>query len=87
MGEAMRRVSFLLPAKLLEDVSRAVPRGQLNIVVREALRNELQRVKFRRAIHDSFGAWKASAHPELTKGTRRFVRCLRRSSRRTQPGA
>ena len=87
MGESMRQANFLLPAELLDELRRAVPRGQQSRVVGEALRNELQRIRFRQAVSDSFGAWKASAHPELARGTRRFVRSVRRSTRRARPGA
>ena len=85
MGESMRQANFLLPAGLLEELRRVVPRGQQSRVVGEALRNELQRLRFRQAVKDSFGAWKARAHPELARGTRRFVRSLRRSTRRARP--
>lgn len=84
MADAMRQANFLLPAELLDELRRTVPRGQQSRIVGEALRNELRRLRFRRAVTDSFGAWKASAHPELARGTRRFVRSLRRSTRRTR---
>jgi len=84
MGESMRQANFLLPAELLDELRRAVPRGQQSRVVGEALRNELQRLRFRQAVTDSFGAWKDSAHPELARGTRRFVRSLRRSTRQVR---
>lgn len=60
-----------------------VPRGEQSRVVGEALRNELKRIRFRKALVESFGAWKTETHPELEKGTRRFVRSLRRSTRAT----
>lgn len=84
MADAMRQANFLLPAELLDELRRTVPRGQQSRIVGEALRNELRRLRFRRAVTDSFGAWKASAHPELARGTRRFVRSLRRSTGRTR---
>ena len=84
MANAMRQANFLLPADLLEELRRTVPRGQQSRIVSEALRNELRRLRFRRAVTDSFGAWKTGAHPELAGGTRRFVRSLRRSTRQTR---
>jgi len=50
-------------------------------VVEEALRNEIKRIKFKRALQENFGAWK-SEHRELAKGARAFVRSLRKSSAR-----
>lgn len=84
MAQPMRQANFLLPVELLEELRRAAPRGQQSRIVGEALRNELRRLRFRTAVTDSFGAWKASTHPELARGTRRFVRSLRRSTRQTR---
>jgi len=87
MSEPLRQANFLLPVDLLEELRRTVPRGQQSRVVGEALRSELRRLRFRQAARDAFGAWKLGAHPELSRGTRRFVRSLRRSSRGTRRGA
>jgi len=80
MGRA-RQANFTLPEELLEDLKRTVPRGDQSRVVSAALRNELKRIKFRRALDESFGAWRRPQHPELAQGTRRLVRKLRRSAR------
>lgn len=58
-----------------------VPKGEQSKVVSEALRNELARIRFKKVLQTSFGAWKAERHPELTKGTQRFIRSLRKSAR------
>jgi len=81
MGTATRQANFTLPGDLLDELKRIVPRGEQSRVVGEALRNELKRIRFRQAVEASFGAWTAARHPELAKGTRRFVRALRRSAR------
>ena len=81
MRPAMRQANFMLPEDLLDELRRAVPRGEQSRVVGEALRSELTRLRFRRAIEGSFGAWKASKHPELARGPRAFVRRVRRSRR------
>ena len=80
MGVA-RQANFTLPEELLADLKRTVPRGEQSRVVSEALRNELKRIKFRRAVDESFGAWRRQHHPELAQGTRRLVRKLRTSTR------
>jgi hypothetical protein len=77
-----RQANFTLPDDLLEDLRRTVPKGEQSKVVGEALRNELARIKFRQVMEQSFGAWKASAHRELARGTRRYVRSLRKSASR-----
>ncbi len=81
MATITRQANFTLPEDLLEDLKRTIPRGEQSKVVGEALRNELKRIKFQRALHETFGAWKGQRHPELAKGSRRFVRAVRKSSR------
>lgn len=77
------QANFSLPDDLLEELRRQVPKGEQSRIVAEALRKELQRLRFHRAVDSAFGAWKAEDHPELEEGTDRFVRRLRRSSRTT----
>jgi len=87
MKAATRQANFTLPEDLLDELRRAVPKGQQSRVVGEALRNELARLRFRQALERSFGAWAASKHPELAKGTGHYVRSLRKPSRRPRrPG-
>ena len=81
MRTATRQANFTLPEDLLDELRRAVPRGEQSRVVGEALRNELTRIRFRRALDQSFGSWSRSRHPELARGTRPYVRAQRRSSR------
>ena len=81
MRTTTRQANFTLPADLLEDLKRTVPRGEQSRVVGEALRNELKRIKFRMAVEESFGAWKAGRHSEPGGGIRRFIRSLRGSAR------
>jgi hypothetical protein len=45
MASSMRQANFFLPAELLDELRRAVPRGQRSRVVGEALRNELPRLR------------------------------------------
>ena len=81
MAIGTKQANFTLPEDLLAELKRAVPKGEQSKVVGEALRNELKRIKFKKALQTSFGSWKVQRHPELAKGTRKFVRALRRSAR------
>ena len=81
MAGATKQANFTLPEDLLEELKRTVPKGEQSRVVGEALRNELKRLRFKKALKSSFGAWKKSKHPELADGSRRYVRSLRKSSR------
>lgn len=84
MKAATKQANFTLPEDLLDELKRIVPKGAQSKVVREALRNELTRIKFRQALEKSLGAWKMARHPELAKGTRHYVRSLRKSTRRSR---
>jgi hypothetical protein len=86
MASATRQANFTLPGDLLDELKRTVPKGEQSKVVGDALRHELKRIRFKKALQSSFGTWKKRAHPELTKGTRRFVRSLRKSTRLTRVG-
>jgi len=81
MGLATKQANFLLPEDILNDLREYVPKREQSKVVAEALRKELKRLKFHKALHTSFGAWKDSDHPELQKGADAFVSKLRKSSR------
>lgn len=83
---ATKQANFTLPEDLLDELKKTVPKGEQSRVVGEALRHELKRIKFKKALQNSFGTWRTTAHPELDKGARRFVRSLRKSSRLTRSG-
>jgi Arc/MetJ-type ribon-helix-helix transcriptional regulator len=86
MPGARKQANFTLPADLLDELKQMVPKGEQSKVVRDALRHELKRIRFKKALQSSFGAWKKGAHPELAGGTRRFVRSLRKSTRLMRVG-
>ncbi len=83
MAIITKQANFTLPEDLLEELRQTIPRGEQSKVVSEALRNELKRIKFQKALDLSFGAWKGQRHTELAKGTRAFVCNVRKSSQTT----
>lgn len=78
MAGSLRQANFLLPEDILDELRRLVPRGEQSRVVGEALRHELKRLQFRRALDTAFGGWTGARHPELGRGARAWVRSLRR---------
>lgn len=81
MAVVTKQANFLLPEDLLDELRKTVSRREHSKVVAEALRKELKRIKLKKAISESFGAWKDKDHPELQKGSETFLRTLRKSSR------
>ncbi|MDF0644945.1 MAG: hypothetical protein P0111_13025 [Nitrospira sp.] len=86
MPGATKQANFTLPEDLLGELKRTVPKGEQSKVVGDALRHELKRIRFKKALESSFGSWKKEAHPELARGTRQLVRSLRKSSRSRRAG-
>lgn len=84
MGTSVKQANFLLPEDLLDELRKSVPKRQQSRVVAESLRMELRRMKLERALQSSFGAWEHEKHPELKKGSRAFIRALRKSTRLTR---
>jgi len=81
MGTATKQANFLLPEDLIEKLRQVVPKREQSKVVAEALRKELKRLKLRKAIDTSFGAWENKKHPELRDGTEGYIRQIRKSTR------
>jgi hypothetical protein len=81
MARPLRQANFLLPEELIAELRRVVPRGEQSRVVGDALRHELKRLRFRQTLGTAFGGWTRERHPELARGSRAFVRSLRRDRR------
>jgi hypothetical protein len=81
MGTATKQANFLLPEDLIEELKWSVPKREQSKVVAEALRKELKRLRLRKVIETSFGAWEDKKHPELHNGTEGYIRQLRKSTR------
>ena len=81
MTTATKQANFLLPESLLEEIKKHVSKREQSKFVAEALRKELKRVRLKKTLDSSFGAWKGKEHPELKGGTETFVRKMRKSTR------
>ncbi|MEI6215562.1 MAG: hypothetical protein WCP10_15790 [Desulfuromonadales bacterium] len=84
MSVIARQANFMIPDDLLNDLKQLVGLRQQSRFVAEAIRKELQRVKLKTALQQSFGAWKSEDHPELRDGVEHFVRTQRKSTRQTR---
>lgn len=84
MATATKQANFLLPEEIIEELRATVPKRQQSKVVTDALRKELKRIRLKKALDESFGAWMDSDHPELQKGTDAFIRDGRKSSRHSR---
>lgn len=80
---ALQQANFLMPSKLLDELRRAVPKGQQSKMVAQAVERELKRIRFLNSLERQFGAWAHEPHPELRRGVEQHIRRLRRSRRGT----
>ncbi|MDA2911668.1 hypothetical protein MYX04_12165 [Nitrospiraceae bacterium AH_259_D15_M11_P09] len=81
MNSLTKQANSALPEDLLQELKSTIPKWEQSRVVAEGLRNELKRIKFKKALQPNCGTWKDEKHSELRRGTRRFIRSLRKSSR------
>lgn len=76
-----QRINVTIPASLLEEIRRYVPRRERNRFIVRAAEKELERIKLRKIVEElrRWPAWADEDHPDLqTVGdVDRYVRSLR----------
>ena len=75
-----RRAHILLPEDLAREIDALAGRRGRSAFLVETARQEIRRRKLLRFLEADSPAWSDAAHPELAKGTARFVRKLRNES-------
>ena len=65
MASKTQRMNVSIPRQVADDLSRLVPSGKRSRLIAEATRKELQKMKMRRALKKSAGAWTDVNHPDL----------------------
>jgi hypothetical protein len=75
-----RRAHVILPEDLVREIDSIVgSRGRSNFLV-ETAREAIRRRKLLQFLNDGKPAWKDADHPDLSRGSARWVRKLRRVS-------
>lgn len=85
MSTSTKQANFMLPEDLLDELKKNIAKREQSKFVTEAVRKELKRLKFEKALESSFGAWKDKYHPDLKNGTEKYMRKLRKSTRMERP--
>ena len=77
-----KRINVSLPVRLLEDLRRYIPKRERNKFIVEVIEEALRRIRFKKAIRESAGAWSDEDHPDLmtVDDVNRYVRELRERS-------
>jgi len=77
-----KRTHVVLAEELVEDIDRLVGRRQRSRFLTEAAEKELMRRRQIEALKAAAGAWKDKNHPELKRGSARWVRKMRQNAER-----
>lgn len=76
MGEK-KRTHVVVPKELMEEIDRLAGKRKRSWFITQAVRKEIQRLNFLKAVKETSGAWKDEDHPEFKKGVDNWVRSLR----------
>jgi len=72
-----KRTHVVVPEELMEEIDRLLGKRKRSQFITQAVRKEIQRLNFLKAIRETSGAWKDEDHPEFKKGVNNWVRSLR----------
>jgi hypothetical protein len=62
------RLNIILPADLVADLRAQIPVRRRSKFIAEAVREQLDRLRFNAAVAASFGAWADADHPDMADG-------------------
>jgi hypothetical protein len=72
------QVNVAFPEPLYQQFVRLIPAGERTKFLTGLAENGLQQIRLEKALEKTYGAWAKSSHPELKRGTRAYIRVLRR---------
>lgn len=72
-----KRTHVVVPKELMEEIDRLSGKRKRSWFITQAVRKEIQRLNFLKAVKETAGAWKDEDHPEFKKGVDNWVRSLR----------
>ena len=73
-----KRTHVVVPEELVKEIDRLSGKRKRSQFITQAVRKELQRLDFLKAVKETAGAWKDEDHPEFEKGVDDWVRSLRK---------
>ncbi len=68
MRVVKERMNLYITKSLMDDLRRVIPARERTRFVEDVLARELRRLKLRKAIEKSYGAWKDEDHPDMMTG-------------------
>jgi len=73
-----KRTHVVVPEELMKEIDRLSGKRKRSQFIAQAVRKEIQRLNFLKAVRETSGAWKDEDHPELKEGVDNWVRSLRK---------
>ena len=72
-----KRTHVVVPEELIKEVDRLSGKRKRSQFITQAIKKEIRRLNFLKAVKETAGAWKDKDHPELKEGIDKWVRSLR----------
>ena len=72
-----KRTHVVVSEELVKEIDRLSGKRKRSWFITQAVRKEIQRLNFLKAVKETAGAWKDEDHPEFKKGVDNWVRSLR----------
>lgn len=72
-----KRTHVVVPEELVKEIDKLSGKRKRSWFITQAVRKEITRLNFLKAVKETAGAWKKTDHPELKKGVDNWVRSLR----------
>ncbi|HEY4695306.1 MAG TPA: hypothetical protein VIH13_00250 [Candidatus Hydromicrobium sp.] len=76
--DTKKRTHVVVPEELVEEIDRLSGKRKRSWFITQAVRKEIQRLNFIKAVKETAGTWNDEDHPEFKKGVDRWVRSLRK---------
>lgn len=74
---ATKRTHVVVPEELVKEIDRLSGKRKRSWFITKAVKKEIQRLNFLKAVKETAGAWQDKDHPEFKKGADNWVRKLR----------
>lgn len=78
----IKRTHVVLAEALVKEIDRLSGKRKRSWFITQAVKKEIQRLNFLKAVKETAGAWQDKDHPEFKKGIDNWVRKLREEDKK-----
>ena len=72
-----KRTHVVVPEELVKEIDRLSGKRKRSWFITQAVKREIQRLNFLKAVKETAGVWSDEDHPEFKKGVESWVRHMR----------